>query len=54
MAIPELLRELLTAPGPSGHEAAAAAVWREAAEALRRGDAATRSASSVARVARDE
>ena len=31
MAIPELLRRLLTAPGPSGYEAAAAAVWREAA-----------------------
>jgi putative aminopeptidase FrvX len=31
MAIPELLRRLLTAPGPSGYEGAAAAVWREAA-----------------------
>ena len=31
MAIPEVLRRLLTAPGPSGYEAAAAAVWREAA-----------------------
>jgi putative aminopeptidase FrvX len=31
MAIPELLRRLLTAPGPSGYETAAAAVWREAA-----------------------
>ena len=32
MAVPELLRKLLTAPGPSGYETAAAAVWREAAE----------------------
>ena len=30
--IPDLLRELLTTPGPSGHEAEAAAVWRRAAE----------------------
>ena len=30
--IPDLLRELLTTPGPSGHEARAAAVWRRAAE----------------------
>ena len=31
MAVPELLRALLTAPGPSGYESAPAAVWREAA-----------------------
>ena len=31
MAVPELLRRLLTAPGPSGYEAAATKVWREAA-----------------------
>jgi putative aminopeptidase FrvX len=31
MAIPELLGRLLTAPGPSGYEAAATKVWREAA-----------------------
>src|SRR2546421_181825 len=31
MAIPELLERLLAAPGPSGYEGAAAAVWREAA-----------------------
>jgi putative aminopeptidase FrvX len=31
MAIPELLRRLLTAPGPSGYETAAAVVWRDAA-----------------------
>jgi putative aminopeptidase FrvX len=29
--LPELLERLLTTPGPSGHERAAAAVWREAA-----------------------
>lgn len=32
MPIPPLLRELLTTPGPSGYEAAAAAAWRAAAE----------------------
>ncbi|HEY3462157.1 MAG TPA: M20/M25/M40 family metallo-hydrolase [Gaiellaceae bacterium] len=32
MPLPELLERLLTTPGPSGHERAAAAVWREAAE----------------------
>src|SRR5919197_6743628 len=31
MAIPELLTRLLTVPGPSGHEGAAASLWREAA-----------------------
>ena len=34
MQLPDLLRELLTTPGPSGHEAEAAAVWRGAAEAF--------------------
>jgi endoglucanase len=34
MAVPELLRALLTAPGPSGYEAAPAARWREAASAF--------------------
>ncbi len=50
MAVPELLRKLLTAPSPSGYETAAAAVWREAA-----GGFATVTSdamgSSVARVA---
>ena len=32
--IPDLLRELLLAPGPSGHEEQAARVWREAASAF--------------------
>jgi putative aminopeptidase FrvX len=34
MAAPELLRKLLTAAGPSGYEAPAAGVWREAAAAF--------------------
>ena len=50
MPVPELLQRLLTAPGPSGYETAAAAVWREAA-----GSFATVTSdamgSSVARVA---
>jgi len=50
MAVPELLRKLLTAPGPSGYETAATAIWREAAEgfATVTSDAM---GSSVARVA---
>jgi putative aminopeptidase FrvX len=32
--LPELLRDLLTTPGPSGHEDEAAAVWRRHAEAF--------------------
>src|ERR671921_838468 len=31
MPVPDVLRKLLTAPGPSGYEQAAAAVFREAA-----------------------
>jgi putative aminopeptidase FrvX len=34
LAIPELLRKLLETPGPTGSEAEAAAVWREAAGAF--------------------
>ena len=34
MAVPDLLRSLLTAPGPSGHEEEATRVWREAASAF--------------------
>jgi putative aminopeptidase FrvX len=50
MPVPDLLRRLLTAPGPSGYEAAASAVWREAASSFAEvsGDAL---GSSVARVA---
>jgi endoglucanase len=34
MSLPNLLERLLTTPGPSGEERAAAAVWREAASAV--------------------
>jgi putative aminopeptidase FrvX len=34
VAVPELLRRLLETPSPSGHEAPAAAVWRETAAAF--------------------
>ena len=34
MELPDLLRDLLTTPGPSGHEAEPAAVWRRAAESF--------------------
>jgi putative aminopeptidase FrvX len=34
MPIPETLAALLTAPGPSGQEDRAAAVWRDAARAF--------------------
>jgi endoglucanase len=49
MAIPELLQKLLTAPGPSGYEGAAAAVWREAASGFAEVSSDTLG-SSVARV----
>ena len=32
MSAPELLKSLLTAPGPPGHESRPARVWRESAE----------------------
>jgi endoglucanase len=49
MPLPDVLRALLTAPGPSGYEAAPARVWREAAGAFAEvsGDVV---GSSVARV----
>jgi len=50
MATPELLRTLLTAPGPSGYETAASAVWREAAAAFAE-VSSDAMGSSVARVA---
>ncbi|HET7129604.1 MAG TPA: M20/M25/M40 family metallo-hydrolase [Gaiellaceae bacterium] len=34
MAVPDLLRALLVAPGPSGHEEEPARIWREAASAF--------------------
>lgn len=50
MALPPVLRSLLTAPGPSGYETAPTAVWREAASAFAEvtGDSL---GSSIARVA---
>ena len=50
MPIPSLLRDLLTTPGPSGQENAAARVWREAAAAF--AEVSTDAlGSSIARVA---
>jgi len=34
VAVPDLLRALLVAPGPSGHEEEAARVWRDAASSF--------------------
>ena len=49
MALPPVLRSLLTAPGPSGYESAPTAVWRDAASAFAEvtGDSL---GSSIARV----
>ena len=49
MALPSLLRSLLTAPGPSGYEGAPTAVWREAASGFAEVSGDTLG-SSVARV----
>jgi endoglucanase len=49
MPIPELLRDLLTAPGPSGYETAPASVWRAAASAFAEVSSDTLG-SSVARI----
>lgn len=49
MALPPVLRSLLTAPGPSGYEAAPAQVWREAAEQFAEVSSDTLG-SSIARV----
>jgi putative aminopeptidase FrvX len=49
MATPAILRTLLTAPGPSGYEAAAATAWRDAAAAFAEVSVDT-VGSSVARV----
>jgi putative aminopeptidase FrvX len=49
VSLPPLLRSLLTAPGPSGHEAAPSAVWREAASAFAEVSSDTLG-SSIARV----
>jgi putative aminopeptidase FrvX len=50
MAIPDLLRTLLTTTGPSGYEAAPAAAWRAAAEAFADEVAVDVMGSSTARV----
>jgi putative aminopeptidase FrvX len=50
VAIPDVLRRLLEAPGPSGYETAPAAVWREAASSFAE-VSADPVGSSVARVA---
>jgi endoglucanase len=50
VAVPDLLRALLTAPGPSGYETAPARAWREAAGRFAEVSADTLG-SSVARVA---
>ncbi len=49
--IPDLLRDLLTAAGPSGNEAAAANAWRQACEEFATDVAADHLGSSRARVA---
>ena len=50
MSLPEPLGRLLTAAGPPGHEAAPAAVWREAAEAFGAQVSVDAMGTSVARV----
>jgi putative aminopeptidase FrvX len=51
VSVPDLLRDLLTAAGPPGHEAAPTRVWREAAEGFGAEVTADAMGSSVARVA---
>jgi putative aminopeptidase FrvX len=51
MSVPGLLRDLATAAGPPGHEAAPARVWREAAEAFGAEVTVDPMGTSVARVA---
>jgi endoglucanase len=50
MAAPELLLQLLTAPGPPGHEREPARVWREAADAFADDVSVDRLGTTVARV----
>ncbi len=50
MPVPDTLRALLTAPGPSGYETAPAQVWREAAGAFAADVSGDTLGSSVARV----
>jgi endoglucanase len=49
--IPDTLRELLTAPGPSGYETAPAAAWRAAAEGFGARTSTDTVGSTLARVA---
>ncbi len=51
MPIPELLRNLLTAPGPSGHESRPAQVWRDYCSRFAQEVGGDRVGSSFARVA---
>jgi putative aminopeptidase FrvX len=50
MPVPELLAELVTTPGPSGHESAPAQVWREYCSRFAREVGGDRVGSSFARV----
>ena len=50
MAIPEFLKDLLTANAPSGYETPAAEVWRKQAESFAAGVESDTVGSSVARV----
>ena len=50
MPAPDLLRKLLTAPGPPGHESRPARVWREAAEGFADEVSTDKLGSTVARV----
>jgi endoglucanase len=50
MPVPEMLRNLLTAAGPSGHEARAARAWREGCEAWAAEVRSDNVGSSLARV----
>ena len=54
MAVPDSLRRLLTAPGPSGYEDAPAAVWRAAAESFASVERVDTLGSCVARVGATE
>ena len=51
MTIPDTLRQLLTAPGPSGYESAPAAAWRAAAEGFGAQVSSDTLGSALARVA---
>jgi putative aminopeptidase FrvX len=50
MPIPQLLEDLITAPGPSGHESRPARVWREACAAFAQDVGSDHLGSSFARV----